>query len=222
MFPLLTTAFVALAVFATSALSGVFGMAGGLVLLAILLAMLPVATAIAVQGAIQIVANGSRAWFSRAHIDWRVLGVISTGLAAAGLLLYILRYTPDLAAATAYWDYRSGVQYPVTGVYGATIPGPVWQRTMSRALAGKPVQQFQQPTRDFGDVKNKKVPNVVGRHVDDGASVLGRAGFQVKVKHVRSDAPPATIVRMSPSGSAPEGSVITLYMSSGHGGRPRR
>jgi uncharacterized membrane protein YfcA len=97
MFPLLTTALVALAVFATSTLSGVFGMAGGLVLLAILLAMLPVATAIAVQGAIQIVANGSRAWFSRAHIDWRVLGVICSGLAAAAVLLYILRYTPDLA-----------------------------------------------------------------------------------------------------------------------------
>ena len=97
MFPLLTTLLVAIAVFATSTLSGVFGMAGGLVLLAILLAILPVATAIAVQGAIQIVANGSRAWFSREHIDWRVLGVICTGLAAAALVLYILRYTPDLA-----------------------------------------------------------------------------------------------------------------------------
>lgn len=98
MFPALTFAFVALAVFLTSTLSGVFGMAGGLVLLAILLALLPVATAIAVQGAIQIVANGSRAWFSREHIDWRVLGVITTGLAASAAALYILRYTPDLAA----------------------------------------------------------------------------------------------------------------------------
>lgn len=97
MLPALTFGLVAVAVFLTSTLSGVFGMAGGLVLLAVLLAMLPVATAIAVQGAIQIVANGSRAWFSREHIDWRVLSVICMGLAAAGLLLYILRYTPDLA-----------------------------------------------------------------------------------------------------------------------------
>lgn len=97
MLPLLTAALVALCVFLTSTLSGVFGMAGGLVLLAVLLAMLPVATAIAVQGAIQIVANGSRAWFSREHIDWRVLGVICLGLAAAALALYVLRYTPDLA-----------------------------------------------------------------------------------------------------------------------------
>jgi len=88
---------VAAAVFVTSALSGVFGMAGGLILLAVLLAMLPVATAIAVQGAIQIVANGSRAWFSRAHIDWRILGLICLGLAAAAIVLFILRYTPDLA-----------------------------------------------------------------------------------------------------------------------------
>ena len=71
---LLIAAGLLVAVFFTSLLSGIFGMAGGLVLLAILLAILPVGTAIAVQGAIQIVANGSRAWFSRAFIDWRVLG----------------------------------------------------------------------------------------------------------------------------------------------------
>lgn len=88
--------FVAIAVFFTSTLSGVFGMAGGLVLLAALLTVLPVATAIAVQGAIQIVANGSRAILSRHFIDWRILGTICLGLAAAAVLLFILRYTPDL------------------------------------------------------------------------------------------------------------------------------
>ena len=84
-------------VFLTSTLSGVFGMAGGLVLLAILLTILPVGTAIAVQGAIQIIANGSRAIFSRAFIDWTILGFICLGLAIAGTMLFIVRYTPDLA-----------------------------------------------------------------------------------------------------------------------------
>ncbi|ODT83422.1 MAG: hypothetical protein ABS76_03410 [Pelagibacterium sp. SCN 64-44] len=98
MFSLAIAALVAFAVLLTSTLSGVFGMAGGLVLLAVLLAILPVATAIAVQGAIQIVANGSRAWFSRAFIDWRILGFICIGLGGAAVLLYILRYTPDLAS----------------------------------------------------------------------------------------------------------------------------
>ena len=84
-------------VFCTSALSGIFGMAGGLILLGVLLAILPVSTAIAVQGAIQIIANGSRAFFSRAFIDWAILGIICLGLVTAGIILFIIRYTPNLA-----------------------------------------------------------------------------------------------------------------------------
>ena len=94
---LVVAAALLLAVFFTSTLSGIFGMAGGLVLLAILLAILPVGTAIAVQGAIQIIANGSRAWFSREFIDWRILGIICLGLVVAAAILFIVRYTPDLA-----------------------------------------------------------------------------------------------------------------------------
>jgi uncharacterized membrane protein YfcA len=85
------------AVFCTSTLSGIFGMAGGLILLGVLLAILPVSTAIAVQGAIQIIANGSRAFFSRAFIDWVILGIICLGLITAGIALFIIRYTPNLA-----------------------------------------------------------------------------------------------------------------------------
>ena len=96
--PLLIGIALALAVFCTSTLSGVFGMAGGLLLLAALLSILPVATAIAVQGAIQIIANGSRAFFSRAFIDWRILGTICIGLAGAAIVLWIVRYVPDLAS----------------------------------------------------------------------------------------------------------------------------
>ena len=83
-----------LAVFLTSTLSGVFGMAGGLVLLGVLLLILPVGTAIAVQGVIQIVANGSRAFLSRAYIDWKILGVICLGLLVAGIVLPILVWIP--------------------------------------------------------------------------------------------------------------------------------
>ena len=91
------TAALLVAVFCTSMLSGIFGMAGGLVLLGVLLAILPVGTAIAVQGAIQIVANGSRALFSRDFIDWKILGIICLGIVAVGVVLFAVRYTPDLA-----------------------------------------------------------------------------------------------------------------------------
>ena len=85
------------AVFVTSAISGIFGMAGGLILLGILLMLMPVGTAIAVQGMVQLIANGSRAWLSRAWINWSSLGFIIIGLVAAAITLLILRYTPDLA-----------------------------------------------------------------------------------------------------------------------------
>lgn len=88
--------FLAIATFCTSVLSGIFGMAGGMILLAALMALLPVATAIAVQGVIQLVANGSRAVFSRDFIEWRILGIILLGILAAAGVLLIVRYTPDL------------------------------------------------------------------------------------------------------------------------------
>ena len=88
------------AVFGTAVISGVFGMAGGLILLWLLFLVLPVGTAIAVQGVIQIVSNGSRAWFSRRYIDWRILAVMSVGLAISAGILALVRYRPDLVTAS--------------------------------------------------------------------------------------------------------------------------
>jgi len=116
------------AVFVTSTLSGVFGMAGGLILLALLLIVLPVGTAIAVQGVIQIVANGSRAILSRQYINWRILGTMMLGLATAGIILWIVRYTPALATV-----------YIVIGL----LPILVWIPASWLQLdAGKPVHAF--------------------------------------------------------------------------------
>lgn len=82
-------------VFSTSVLSGVFGMAGGLILLGFLLAWLPAATAIAVHGVIQLSANASRAWLSRRFIDWRIVGWIAVGVVIAASLLILVRYSPS-------------------------------------------------------------------------------------------------------------------------------
>ena len=68
-----------LAVFATSVLSGVLGMAGGMILMAILVSVLSVGAAMMLHGAVQATANGSRAWFLRSHIQWRVLPVYALG-----------------------------------------------------------------------------------------------------------------------------------------------
>lgn len=86
-----------LVVFLTSALSGVFGMAGGLILLWFLLLALPATSAMVVHGVIQLCANASRAWFSRRYIDFRIVAIIASGGALAALGLALVNYTPNTA-----------------------------------------------------------------------------------------------------------------------------
>jgi uncharacterized protein len=77
----------AAAVLATSFVSGIFGMAGGMILLGILLALMPVAAAMVLHGLTQMVANGWRAWLWGGHILWPVVGRYSAGALAAMLVV---------------------------------------------------------------------------------------------------------------------------------------
>lgn len=56
----------------TSFISGVLGMAGGMVLMGVLLALMPVPAAMMLHGITQLAANGWRALMWRRHVDWRV------------------------------------------------------------------------------------------------------------------------------------------------------
>jgi uncharacterized membrane protein YfcA len=63
--------------FATSILSGMLGVAGGIILLSVLLLFLEPLVAIPLHGAVQLVSNSSRAWLQRKHVHpgivWRFL-----------------------------------------------------------------------------------------------------------------------------------------------------
>lgn len=87
-------------VFFTSMLSGIFGMAGGLVLLWFLLLVFPAGTAMAVHGVIQLTANGSRAWLSRRFIVWRIVGFMTLGVLSAAGLLLLFNYSPNAATVS--------------------------------------------------------------------------------------------------------------------------
>lgn len=67
------------AVFATAVISGVFGMAGGLLLMGVLTFALPVAAAMAVHGVTQITSNGARVLLHVAHVRWRTTGAFGVG-----------------------------------------------------------------------------------------------------------------------------------------------
>lgn len=82
---------------ATSTLSGVFGMAGGLLLMGALLVALPVPHAMVAHGILQLTANGSRAVLHRAHVHRGALGWYAVGSIAAALVFRQIAIAPDKA-----------------------------------------------------------------------------------------------------------------------------
>lgn len=121
-------------VFATSVLSGVLGMAGGMILMAILVYLMSVPAAMIIHGVVQATSNGSRAWFLRAHIRWRVLPPYLLGAAVtlaafaaltlvpeAGLVLVLVGIFPWLARVVPRLQGLD-VERPATAVAcGATV-----------------------------------------------------------------------------------------------------
>ncbi len=63
---------IVVAVVLTSMLSGVLGMAGGILLMALLVSLKSIAAAMIIHGVVQGTANGSRALLLRRHIALRI------------------------------------------------------------------------------------------------------------------------------------------------------
>ncbi|MGQ0531481.1 MAG: TSUP family transporter [Caulobacteraceae bacterium] len=84
-------------VLATATVSGVFGMAGGLMLMGGLALVMPVSAAMVTHGAVQFVSNGWRAFLHRAHIDWRIIVMYGVGSAIAAGVLAAVTYDPTKA-----------------------------------------------------------------------------------------------------------------------------
>ena len=94
---LLTIFLLLLAVLATATVSGVFGMAGGLMLMGALTLAMPVAAAMVTHGAVQLVSNGWRAVLHRRHISWRIIALYAAGSALAAGALALASYSPTKA-----------------------------------------------------------------------------------------------------------------------------
>jgi uncharacterized membrane protein YfcA len=91
----LVIAALGLLMIATAFLSGLFGMAGGLILIGVLLTLMPLPTAMVLHAITQMASNGWRALLWRAHIRWRPVSVYLIGCALALAVWSITRYVPD-------------------------------------------------------------------------------------------------------------------------------
>lgn len=123
---LIAAVFIVAASFVTAAISGVFGMAGGLMLKGALALVLPVSATFVAHGVLQLVANGWRAMLHRKFLDWRIVAIFAAGSIAAGLLMASVAVEPSKATL-----------YLLMGI----VPGLLWipQRWI-RLDAGRPSQ----------------------------------------------------------------------------------
>jgi uncharacterized membrane protein YfcA len=80
--------------FVTALLSGVFGMAGGLVLMGALAFLLPISAAFVTHGIIQIVSNGWRAYLNRGDIVWPIIGWYALASFIAALIFGVIAFVP--------------------------------------------------------------------------------------------------------------------------------
>lgn len=83
----------------TSFISGILGMAGGMILMGVLLAVLPVPAAMMLHGISQLAANGWRAFMLRQQVDWRVVRGYAIGAAIALAAFAMTRIVVGKAAA---------------------------------------------------------------------------------------------------------------------------
>jgi uncharacterized protein len=88
-------ALILVTVFLTSLLSGIVGMAGGMILMAVLVSLSSVAGAMILHGAVQATANGSRAWFLRQHLRSDILPNYAVGAGIAVAVFMMIAFVPD-------------------------------------------------------------------------------------------------------------------------------
>jgi uncharacterized membrane protein YfcA len=90
-------AVVGVTILGTSFVSGIFGMAGGLILLGVLLMFMDVAPAMVVFGIIQMGSNGWRSLLWRSYVRWDLVARYIVGSTAAFLVMRLVAFVPDKA-----------------------------------------------------------------------------------------------------------------------------
>ena len=90
-------AVLAFAFLSTSFLAGIFGMAGGMILMAVLLIYMPVPEAMMLHGATQMTANFWRALLWRRYVEWSIVVRYGLGLFAAAAAFTFIVFVPDRA-----------------------------------------------------------------------------------------------------------------------------
>lgn len=86
-----------IAAFLTAMISGLFGMAGGMIFMGVIAVFLGVAEAMVLHGAVQSVSNSYRAFLLKSDVRWDILGWTALGAMPAGFFMLSVSFLPTKA-----------------------------------------------------------------------------------------------------------------------------
>ncbi|RNL83368.1 penicillin-binding protein [Halostreptopolyspora alba] len=150
-------------------------------------------------------------------------------------------FTPNLAGSVWVGDPRGPQNHPLRNVtlggehysqvFGANLPGPIWQATMREAVEELPEEDLPNAPSKFGGSGSGSnaspassdggVPNVIGQGEAAAVRELEEAGYQVNVSSspIRSGEPENSVaaVNPDPGSTLPEGATVNMFLSNGEG-----
>ncbi|WP_241996046.1 penicillin-binding protein [Kribbella antiqua] len=166
--------------------------------------------------------TGSKLKFGKSELAGK------TGTIQQNLAVWYAGYSTKLAAAAVVADasvpYRNLIGQTLDGkkmydASGSGTAGPLWKTAMQGALKYYPVTSFVAPSDKTVRGNVKDLPYVNGMNPDDAANKLRQAGFEVAIASgtVNSEETAGTVAYTDPRqrDGAPEGSLVTIYVSNG-------
>lgn len=87
--------FILLGVFISSLVSGIIGMAGGIILMALYASLLPLEIAMVLHGLTQLFSNGFRSYLHRKYILWHILPKYFLGGLLITLIMGLISFSPN-------------------------------------------------------------------------------------------------------------------------------
>ncbi len=135
-------AILALAALLTAVISGIIGMGGGILLLAVLLSFLPHAEAIPAHGAVQLVSNGTRLLAFIRHVDWKTIARFAAGAVPGSIVggVAMIWLQAHIDATDAYLKIAIG-SYVLIMTFRPTLP-PAAVNAASAVQIGRRFTRF--------------------------------------------------------------------------------
>ena len=129
---------IVVAVLLTSTVSGVLGMAGGILQMALLVSLKSIAAAMIIHGVVQATSNGSRAWLLRSHIAYRILPPYLVGAALSFTVFASFALLPNAA-----WVMIEIGAFPWVALVVPKLNGLDVTRPVTAAVCGTAVSAAQ-------------------------------------------------------------------------------